>query len=159
MAAPFRSEPPFLLVLLRYAPPPQPRRQDPAPPPFPREGPGIGAAPKGLRPDSRALTPGAPYKGMVGTEREAGVGAPPPGAASRLVSAERRPSAESPQLGGFSLPPAALESDKTARVGQTSSVHGALFHHWCLLRNTGPHSPDHPSSIIHPSITHHPSSI
>lgn len=116
MAAPFRSGPPFLLVLLRCAPPPQPRRQDPAPPPFPREGPGIGAAPEGLRPDSRALTPGAPYKGMVGTEREAGVGAPPPGAASRLVSAERRPSAESPQLGGFSLPPAALESDKTGEL-------------------------------------------
>lgn len=69
---------PLLLVPLRDAPPPLPRRQDPAPPPFPREGPGIGAAPQGLQPDSGALTLGAPYKGMVGEEREAGISGPTP---------------------------------------------------------------------------------
>lgn len=78
MAAPLKPGPPLLLVLLRDAPPSQPRRPDPAPPPFPREGPGIGAAPQGLQPDSGALTRGAPYKDMVGAERAAGISGPAP---------------------------------------------------------------------------------
>lgn len=53
--------------------PPSPR---PAPPPFPREGLGIGVEPPGSRLDSRALTPGAPYTGMVGAESAARVGGP-----------------------------------------------------------------------------------
>lgn len=68
----------FLLVFLQEARPPRPRRQSSAPPPFPREGPGIGAAPQGLRPDSRTLSRGAPYKGMVGAERAAAVHWPRP---------------------------------------------------------------------------------
>lgn len=67
-----------LLVLLREAPPPRPLRQGPTPPPFPREGPGIGAAPQGLRPDSRTLSRGAPYKGIVGAERATALDWPRP---------------------------------------------------------------------------------
>lgn len=68
----------LLLVLLREAPPPRPLRQGPTPPPFPREGPGIGAAPQGLRPDSRTLSRGAPYKGIVGAERATALDWPRP---------------------------------------------------------------------------------
>lgn len=84
MAARLRPGMPLLLVRLLDAPPPAPApsRPRPSPPPFPREGPGIGAAPPGLRLDSQSPAPGAPYKGMVGTECGAGVGGPAPGAAS-----------------------------------------------------------------------------
>ena len=50
---------------------------------------------------------------MVGAEREAEAGGPAPEAASRVGSAELRPSAESPQWGGVSSPLAALESEET----------------------------------------------
>lgn len=91
MATPPRPRLRLLLVLLQEAPPPRLHRQSPAPPPFPREGPGIGAAPQGSRPDSRTLSRGAPYKGMVGAERAAAVSGPAPRA--RPPASEWRSSA------------------------------------------------------------------
>lgn len=115
MATPLRPRLRLRLALLRGAPPTRgPPRQSPAPPPFPREGPGIGAAPQGLRPDSRTLSRGAPYKGMVGAERAAAAGRPrPSGPPPASGVAELRPSAGSPQRGGISSPRAAPESGET----------------------------------------------
>lgn len=101
MAAPLRPWLPLLLVPLRDAPPLPPTNEiPPNPTPIPKGGAWDWAALRGLRLDSQTLTPGAPYKGMVGADVRLDRG-PRPRAASRPGSAELRPSAESPQGRGL----------------------------------------------------------